>query len=103
MERSRDGQPRSGPDRDLVRPISLNRLNQDRTIPMFRFGLGLISMIQISVRSYNSPRPSVRSQSKTFGPISQTRTGLIGLCSMRFTINAFFRDDIMLHPSRSQV
>src|SRR5271170_4145725 len=73
---NRDGQPRSGPDRDLVRPIGLDRLDRDLTGPTFRFGFGLISMIQMSVRSYNSPRlisVRSRSRSKRFVPIGRTR------------------------------
>ena len=70
-EWARDGQPRSGPDRDLVRPIGLDRLDRDRTGPTFRFGLGLISMIQMSVLSYYSLKTigSASVRSKRFGPI----------------------------------
>ena len=66
------------------------------TRPDRRFGLGLglgpISMIQMSVRSYISPGPSVwsRSRSKRFGLIGRTRTGPI-YCSMTERLNGTFK------------
>ena len=69
----------------MVRPIGLTETGPDRRWVRSRFGLGLMSMIQMSVRSYNSPRPSVRSRSgprgldRSVGPPSDRLEG----CSMR--------------------
>ena len=74
---NRDVQPRSGPDRDLVRPIDPDHGPVSVSVQSFRFGLGLIPL----------------------GPIGQTGPDQLDRCSMRFTVNALFKNDIMLHPS----
>jgi len=80
LGRGRDVQPRSGPDRDHGPTDQSDRTGPDRCLVWSRFDLGLISMIQISVWSLDSPRPSVQSQSqsKRVGPIGWTRSGPTG-------------------------
>jgi len=60
---TRDGQPRSGPDRDLVRPIGLTETGPDRCSVRSRFGLGSVS---------------VRSRSHTSWTDRSDRTGPVG-------------------------
>src|SRR5947207_13816612 len=65
---------------------------ETETGPRDRFGLGLISMTGLSVRSCNFSEPSVRSRSrsKRYGPIGRTRTEP-RYCSMTVSINQTFK------------